>query len=205
MINDTKGQTVTTDERILNAALRIFLEKGFGGATTRAIAAAAEINEVTLFRHYGNKLNLLKAVLEHFSPLADLEEFIQHRLGGNYREDLHLLATHILTGMTARPDILSFLMFEVRENPELPELLDNIPKEIVLLLAGFFQRYIEQGAIRPDFLPLLLAQLFFSQIVAFALSIQRITTHKVPMPLTTERAVEQLISVFLYGTVADPC
>ena len=55
-----------TRQRILKAAAVVFAEKGYARATTRALAAAAGVNEVTLFRHFGNKQNLFAAVIEQF-------------------------------------------------------------------------------------------------------------------------------------------
>ena len=52
-----------TEARLLAAAERIFARDGLEGATTRAIARAAQVNEVTLFRHFGTKEKLLAAVL----------------------------------------------------------------------------------------------------------------------------------------------
>ena len=52
-----------THERILAAAAQIFAEQGYIRATTRAIAAAAGVNEVTLFRHFGSKKNLAQAAI----------------------------------------------------------------------------------------------------------------------------------------------
>ncbi len=44
-----------TRERILQAAAELFAEKGYARATTRSIAEAAKVNEVTIFRHFGSK------------------------------------------------------------------------------------------------------------------------------------------------------
>ncbi|MCA9716556.1 MAG: helix-turn-helix transcriptional regulator, partial [Myxococcales bacterium] len=51
------------DEQIFAAALDIVAARGIAGATTKQIAAAAEINEVTLFRRFGSKAKLLEAAL----------------------------------------------------------------------------------------------------------------------------------------------
>ncbi|GIW14032.1 MAG: hypothetical protein KatS3mg062_1471 [Tepidiforma sp.] len=53
-----------TTERLLAAAREIFEEEGFRGATTRKIAARAGVNEVTLFRHFANKEELIGAAIE---------------------------------------------------------------------------------------------------------------------------------------------
>jgi AcrR family transcriptional regulator len=52
-----------TRRRILEAAARVFARDGFHGATTRDIAREAQVNEVTLFRHFHSRGDLLRAVL----------------------------------------------------------------------------------------------------------------------------------------------
>jgi AcrR family transcriptional regulator len=53
-----------TRQRLLAAATRVFARDGLEGATTREIAREAAVNEVTLFRHFHTKENLLNAVLQ---------------------------------------------------------------------------------------------------------------------------------------------
>jgi AcrR family transcriptional regulator len=52
-----------TRTRLLAAAERVFARDGLDGATTRAIAREAAVNEVTLFRHFGSKERLIEAVM----------------------------------------------------------------------------------------------------------------------------------------------
>jgi AcrR family transcriptional regulator len=52
-----------TSERILEAATRVFARDGVSGATTREIARIARVNEVTLFRYFKNKNELLRQVV----------------------------------------------------------------------------------------------------------------------------------------------
>lgn len=65
-------------DRILEAAREVFALHGSAGATTRRIAEAAGVNEVTLFRHFGSKQSLLEeaarthATGEHAIPLPDV-------------------------------------------------------------------------------------------------------------------------------------
>ena len=49
----------STRERLLAAAAKCFAAGGSHGATTRAIASAAGVNEVTIFRLFGGKERLL--------------------------------------------------------------------------------------------------------------------------------------------------
>lgn len=56
--------TEPTKQHLLEAALRVYGESGFRGATTRRIAEEAGVNEVTLFRLFGSKAALITAALE---------------------------------------------------------------------------------------------------------------------------------------------
>jgi AcrR family transcriptional regulator len=57
-------------EQILAAAAKLYAEHGFRGTTTRAIAEAAGVNEVTLFRIFGSKESLIvEAMRAHSVPV----------------------------------------------------------------------------------------------------------------------------------------
>jgi AcrR family transcriptional regulator len=59
------GTAMDVREALLRAAVKVFAEVGTRGATTRRIASEAGVNEVTLFRHFRSKEELLQAALEH--------------------------------------------------------------------------------------------------------------------------------------------
>ena len=51
-----------TEQKIMGAALKLFSEKGYKGATTLAIAVEAGVNDSTLFRRFKTKRNLYDQV-----------------------------------------------------------------------------------------------------------------------------------------------
>ncbi len=55
--------TSETERKILDAALNLFAEKGYAGATTRSIAEKAEVSELTLFRKFKTKRNLFDTLI----------------------------------------------------------------------------------------------------------------------------------------------
>ena len=67
------ADTRPTRERLLDAASVVFARDGLSAATTREIAHAAGVNEVTLFRLFQNKKNLLTAVLERTFAVTPIE------------------------------------------------------------------------------------------------------------------------------------
>lgn len=76
-------------QRLLEAAAVVFGRDGLEGATTRAIARAAGVNEVTLFRLFQSKEKLLAAVVgETFeAPAAPARPVLPARTG-DLRQDL---------------------------------------------------------------------------------------------------------------------
>ena len=62
----------STKTRLIEAALDLFAERGVTDTTTKAVADRAQVNEVTLFRHFGSKHGLLLAVMEDSAVFAQL-------------------------------------------------------------------------------------------------------------------------------------
>ncbi len=61
---------------MLDAALQVFAENGFVGATTKEIARMAKVNEVTLFRLFKSKKALFSAAIVERSPLAQIRRAV---------------------------------------------------------------------------------------------------------------------------------
>ena len=53
-------------EQIIQAALLVFIEKGYASTTTSEIAKTAGISEVTLFRNFTSKREIFYAGIEQF-------------------------------------------------------------------------------------------------------------------------------------------
>jgi AcrR family transcriptional regulator len=67
------GTTRRTNSRasLLTAARVLFAERGFNGTSTKELAAAAQVTEPTLFRHFPTKVILFEAAV-----IMPLQEFI---------------------------------------------------------------------------------------------------------------------------------
>jgi AcrR family transcriptional regulator len=63
LVARTRSYGDLTRRRILEAAERVFSRDGFQGATTREIAREAQVNEVTLFRHFRTRDDLLRETI----------------------------------------------------------------------------------------------------------------------------------------------
>lgn len=64
----SKGSREGRKKQILECAKEVFIEKGYASTTTAGIAKAANIAEVTLFRHFSSKKELFESI---FKPFLD--------------------------------------------------------------------------------------------------------------------------------------
>jgi TetR/AcrR family fatty acid metabolism transcriptional regulator len=67
MMMTDKSRPKTRKDRIMDAALRIFAEKGFQNATITEISKAAGVSEATIYEYFGTKEDLLFAIPEKVS------------------------------------------------------------------------------------------------------------------------------------------
>ena len=92
-----------TEQRILDAALRVFASEGYTGATTRKIAEEANVAEVTLFRKFKSKENLLKEVLINnrtvFSSLENFFRSFQEEKDVDLETQLRILGKNVAKAM----------------------------------------------------------------------------------------------------------
>jgi AcrR family transcriptional regulator len=72
---------IDTKEQIINAAERLFAERGFAGTTLRNAIGEAGVNLAAVHYHFGSKEELFRAVVERFArPIVEQELALLDRL-----------------------------------------------------------------------------------------------------------------------------
>jgi AcrR family transcriptional regulator len=105
---------LSTRQRLIQSALDLFLSQGIDNTTTRQIAILAQVNEVTLFRNFGNKYGLLEAVIAESPAFATLGTTLMARvtLTGDVAQLLKVYADRCLQVLEQRSDLLRSLIGE---------------------------------------------------------------------------------------------
>ena len=62
--------------QLIEVAIDLFSRKGFGGTTTKEIAAAAGVTEAIIFRHFATKQDFYKAILDYKVAESGAEEWM---------------------------------------------------------------------------------------------------------------------------------
>ena len=152
-----------TGEKIISATFKILQEEGVQKATTKRIASVAGVNEVTVFRKFGNKSNLVEATKnQYINALIDkLEEIFDFNGDEEIEEYLKVNFYGLLVLSEDDFSIIKVAMEEVRDVPEKQRLMTQIIGVVVDKLKEFFKLQLEKGSIR-DINPKSLALLTFS-------------------------------------------
>ena len=67
----TPGRGEDTARRILLAAIEVFAEEGYEGATTRSLASRAGVNAPAIQYYFGSKEGLYRAVIAHIANIVE--------------------------------------------------------------------------------------------------------------------------------------
>ncbi|MFB7908274.1 TetR/AcrR family transcriptional regulator [Kitasatospora sp. NPDC056076] len=136
-----------TRKKILTAFLALAGEQGMAAITTKEIATAAGVNEVTLFRHFGDKANLALEAVKAFSPAAQIDAF-EPKIDASSPETtiegllacVHELRHHL----EGRAEVMQFGMSEATRYPELLEEIKKNPMAARRMLTRAFHQAAPQ-------------------------------------------------------------
>ena len=108
-----------TRQRLIDAALSLLTQQGITETTTKQIAELAEVNEVTLFRQFGNKQGLVLAVLEESEMFTRLALALGQNINPESSLD-HIVRTYaqsFLEVLDAAPELLRSIVGESSKSP----------------------------------------------------------------------------------------
>lgn len=145
----TGGRYAETDERILAAALETFGRHGFRGASTRELAAAAGVTEVTLFRHFPSKGRLFSEVARRFSLLPVLERADELFAGLSTEAKFVAIGERALSLLRERTPLIRTMIGESGDHAREARLLfEAVPARAIGLIATLVTAEIRAGRFR---------------------------------------------------------
>ncbi len=141
-------------QELLDAALELFVEKGFAATRAEEVARRAGVSKGTLYLYYPSKEELFKAVVRRnlSSLIAEGLEIASAYEGSSS----DLLALLIQTwwerfGSTPAAGIHKVVLAEVRNFPELAQFYAD---EVMVPADRLFGGCVERGVVRGEFRPM---------------------------------------------------
>jgi AcrR family transcriptional regulator len=102
--------------QILEAAARLFAEKGYHRTTTRDIAQAADLSEGTLYNYFGSKEDLLLGILSRLVEALGIQRRLQAETQTNAAPFLIDLLTSRQLFITKNREMLQAVLSEILVN-----------------------------------------------------------------------------------------
>jgi len=144
-----------TRRKLLRAADAAFTELGFQSATTREIARRAGVNEVTLFRHFRTRLDLVRAVISETLD-AEVAFMESHHFDA---EDLRAAISHYVEAyvrVVERREAVARIV--IGEGHLLPKDIQERIISVVTLMkeqvANWLREGQRNGVVRPEIEPM---------------------------------------------------
>lgn len=137
-------------ERILEAALEVFAEKGFAAAPIEEIAARARVNKAMLYYYVGNKEELFTASI--LRVMAPAREAVAKALEmtASPEEKLKLLQSTFARLFSRSPHLPRLVLRMLATE------LEHIPKPVLAAMAGMYaitasvvSEGVRRGSLRP--------------------------------------------------------
>lgn len=139
-----------TEQKIVDATIFLLDKEGMNSTTTKKIAKKAEVSEVTVFRKFKSKDNLLKIAKIYYSDYF-LEKISDIFI--NYEDtDLESLLKNtwwkLVNFLDNNLDIIKIALDELMSNPEEEKIFSKFSEEVLKNLTNIFQEQIDKGKIR---------------------------------------------------------
>jgi len=159
-------------QQILEAAIKVFAEKGFYLATTKEIAEIADVSEGTIYNYFDTKEDLLLGLISHFAALGERQVLFDAALQTDFRDFL-LEFSKQRQALIGRYDVLSALLSVLGSNAEVRERYNReIVQPAMTMYEKHLQARIELGQLEPiDPLPLVMRLLVASSLGCWLLLI----------------------------------
>jgi AcrR family transcriptional regulator len=137
-------------QQILDAALRVFSDKGYGAATVPDIAREAGVAVGTIYNYYDSKRDLLMSLIASYVVTKPFVGLLEQTLEVDDRTFLSSLIEDRLASIMENIDSFLFLLTEVQREPALREqYTEQVLWPILVLLEKYLESRIASGTFRP--------------------------------------------------------
>ncbi|WP_353126203.1 TetR/AcrR family transcriptional regulator [Parapedobacter pyrenivorans] len=141
---------LSTEEKIKEAARKVFTQKGYAATRTRDIAEEAGINLALLNYYFRSKEKLFELIIMEKMQilLGKIGPIIMDK-NTSIEEKVEQVAEHYIDTLLANPDIPLFVLGEIRSNPD--KFASLIKTKTNIADSTLFKQLAEK---RPDIDPL---------------------------------------------------
>jgi AcrR family transcriptional regulator len=156
-----------SSERILEAALQVFSQKGYDAASTREICEQAGITKPTLYYFYGSKEGVYRALVD--AAFEEYRAMVEEAMArpGTLRDRFRKMAEMMFERAHARPQMVRFLFSAVYSfNSPIVLHVQKLHEGVVARIAEVVTAAADAGEIRRDDMTVRMTVLFGALVEA---------------------------------------
>jgi AcrR family transcriptional regulator len=201
-MNNSVQRSAQTRARLLKAATEVFAASGIAKATTREIARVAGVNEVTLFRHFPSKEQLLAAVVQRMIALQAEALANQDEWTGDLYIDLLHYASLYNNMLEEHEALVRMFIGEAKRHPEAAlQVLREAVLPLREKLIAYLRNSIEQGNVHPEVELQIVVDMFTGMLLSGML---RRNTVPGLGGYSRDRYIESCVDLFVRGITTLP-
>jgi len=188
-------------EQIIDAAMRVFAEKGFGKATNKDIAREAGITPGLIYYYFESKEALLKAIIETRSPVQVMTSISPQVLELPPQVFLRMMVLRVLSIVEGENFVrlIRMLLPEIVHDPDLASIATPFFQRVFEFVGGYFEAQIEKGALR-GMDGSLVAQVVIGAVVGFVLR-RQVFGDRVALQYSHEQLADAICETVLQGAL----
>ncbi len=162
---DKAAETMGKHARIIDAALKVFAEKGFYNTRISEIAREATVADGTIYLYFKNKDDILISLFEE--EIGKICDLMRDELARAHDpvEKLRIFASHHLNLILKNRELAEVMQVELRQSPKfMREYVNKIFMEYINLVKAIIMEGQEQGIFRKDIAPGIVKRAFFGAL-----------------------------------------
>jgi TetR/AcrR family transcriptional regulator, fatty acid metabolism regulator protein len=199
--NEKVSRTSDKHTRIINAALKVFAEKGFYNTRISEIAREADVADGTIYLYFKNKDDILISLFEE--EIGKICKIMQEELSKTEdpMEKLRIFASRHLNLILKNRNLAEVLQVELRQSAKfMRKYVNKTFMDYINLARAIIIEGQNRGIFRKDLTPGIIKRAFFGALDEMA-SYWVLSSTKRHTPLESSL---QISEIFIKGLLVEP-
>lgn len=196
---------LNTKDKILRSAIELFSVKGFNASSTLEIAQRAGVAEITVFRHFKTKKDLLLAVLDQFmdtlgkeviiNPISDI---LNENGDKSQKEILKMMIKDRIQLIEKNSDLVWIVITEMKYHADLKEkIATTFSENVFTLISKALRQDEDNNSINPINIEANI-RAFMGTVISIVLH-YKVLNDILPPSRTMDEAIDDGVEILLYG------